>query len=83
MSAWISVKDRLPAVDSSDVIYACQQSGEVGIGMFIPQMGWVYEDCMPISGVTHWQPLPPSPEQRAAEQHQQHDADAAEQERGL
>ena len=81
MSGWISVDEKLPGeqgFDSADVLCflnghcalldaECRKGGGWGIrlGFYDADIGMFRTGGWPDASVTHWQPLPPPPEQTA------------------
>jgi len=66
MMEWISVEERLPEDDYTDVL---AWNGRLARVAYIHETeGWCYsETCYPRSDVTHWMPLPEPPTQQPEE----------------
>jgi hypothetical protein len=83
---WINVRDGLPN-PSVDVLLYAEDGTMLVAGIDGLTGDWYYDDELGPARdeITHWMPLPSPPrdDERAGEQHQQHDQHAGEQERGL
>ena len=65
MSEWISVEDRLPKIDSKDVLFYDPGFGvKIGCycGLRYDEHEW--RDNSSYTNVTHWMPLPEPPEDK-------------------
>lgn len=67
---WISVKEKKPEIyelsGKSELVLVYTLDGRIGIGHSYTQnsnhLFWAWENTMPIRNITHWMPLPKSPQ---------------------